>query len=129
MDQGSLVEGQIEDGRKLIDQLSQEGLEVTAAFWMKQDGRWRFYVGSSAVDRLGLREPYGHVHSALDKQDFRWLSGLDVYLLPASDPIVKGVLDVLRRYPIHLVAHYPDYRLGNAFIEDAYLYELPMIAG
>ena len=128
MDQGSLAVGQIEEGRKLIDCLSQAGMEVTAAFWMKEEGRWRFFVGSGDVDRLGLREPYGHVHDVFDHRDFRWMSRSDVYLLPANDPIVKDVLQVLRRYPIHSVAHYPDYRLGDVFIEDAWLYE-PMIAG
>ena len=36
MDQGTLVEMQIEDGQLLIDRLAEDGVAVTAAFWAKE---------------------------------------------------------------------------------------------
>jgi hypothetical protein len=50
MDQDTLIEKQIDDGAKFVDKLSREGVEVTAAFWLKasDDSQWYFYIASPA---------------------------------------------------------------------------------
>ena len=62
-----LVVDQIEDGRKLIEQLASDGFDVTVAFWVRfqfeEDGPW-FYIVSKTVDKEGLHAAYLAVHDS-----------------------------------------------------------------
>ena len=58
MDQGPLVEPQIDDGFKLIKKLAAAGCDVAAAFWVKEheygDGRWALLSGVEELRREGV---------------------------------------------------------------------------
>jgi hypothetical protein len=124
MDQSTLVEGQIEEGRSVLEQLTRAGFDVTAALWMKEEGQWRFLIATSEIDRRGLREAYGIIYDLFSKsQDLRWLTIFDFNLIPPGDPIAKDVLDILHRYPARIATHYSGAKHGNVSIEGAYLYE------
>ena len=55
MDQGPLVSEQIEDGKRLLQRLAEDGATITAACWLKESesGRWYLYVASSLVGKGG----------------------------------------------------------------------------
>jgi hypothetical protein len=55
MAQGSLVERQIQDGQRLIDRLTREGVAVTAACWAQESesGQWFLYVVTPLVGEEG----------------------------------------------------------------------------
>src|SRR5262245_39407751 len=65
MDQGTLVEMQIDNGNRLLDQLVEEGVPVAAAAWLKEsdDGQWFLYIATPLVDEGGAtKEAYRHVN-------------------------------------------------------------------
>jgi hypothetical protein len=45
MDTELLVESQVDDGRRLVNQVVSDGTEVSAAFWVKtsEEGLWHLY--------------------------------------------------------------------------------------
>ena len=51
MDTIALVDNQIDDGQRLLDGLSEEGIVVRAACWVKpaEEDRWSMYIAGAAV--------------------------------------------------------------------------------
>ncbi|HEX8203659.1 MAG TPA: hypothetical protein VF590_24495 [Isosphaeraceae bacterium] len=138
MAQEPLVEGQIDDGRKLIERLSQNQFDVTAAFWAKdrEDGQWLLYIASKVVDDKGLLAAYKHANETIRAMpDLRWIDDFELKLIGATHPMTKDALDILARYPAGLRTRYPgtiSYRgsqLGNASIDQAYIYETAYAPG
>jgi len=70
MDTESLVENLIDDGQKLIEEVSQRGFSVTAAFWLKasEDDRWYFYLVSPVAGETGLLLPTSLRIASLPRQ-------------------------------------------------------------
>ncbi len=60
MDQATLVEHQIDDVPKLIDQLKMDHFDVKAAFWLytSEAGQWFLYLVADVVDQKGITEAY-----------------------------------------------------------------------
>lgn len=127
MDTDTLVEDQIEDGRKLIDLLAQKDLDVTAACWVKtsEEGRWFFYITSKLVEEEGLAAAYRKVYGVLQLIESTWVSMSDVKLIGRGNPIAKDVLDIYRRYPARIPTRYRRPELGDVAIEEAYIYPKP----
>jgi hypothetical protein len=120
----------IEDGQKLIDQLSRSGFEMAAAFWLKptEGGGWRFYIVSPLADREGLRAAFAQVHPVLKAMSPPFgISPLDVWLLEASSPLAKDILNLYKS--AHSSRGRPiqcgDVWLGRMNVDEAYLYPLP----
>jgi hypothetical protein len=55
VDQSTLVEDQIDDGRRFVERFAADGHSVQAAFWVKtaEEGLWFLYVATDLVDREG----------------------------------------------------------------------------
>lgn len=133
MDTDTLVKERIDDFGKLVKQLSQDGFEVMAAFWIKttHDGRWRFYIVSPLVDTLGLTQAYGRLFPLIRKMSpLLSIDPLEVRLIGPTEPLARDVLDAHKRvpgpreYPIRWRGTW----LGGRGIEDAYFYPLPTVA-
>jgi hypothetical protein len=129
MDTAALVEDQIEDGRKLIEQLVCDGFDVTVAFWVRfqfeEDGPW-FYIVSETVDRDGLHAAYRAVHESIQRIRAPWgpwISVSDVgelKLVGMNDPLAKQVLAFRDRYPSKY--RFRGANIGNQFVEELYIY-------
>jgi hypothetical protein len=125
MDQGALVEGQVDEGRKLIERLSRSHFDVTAALWIKdgEEGQWLLYIASKVVDDKGLRAAYKDFHAAIETGELFWIDTFDLRLIGVADPITKDVLDIFRRHPARIPTRYRGPQLGNLAIDQAYIYE------
>ena len=68
MDQGTLVEAQIDDGRRFVERFAADGNPVQAAFWVKtaEEGLWFLYVVTEIIDRDGPAAAYRAVHASLE---------------------------------------------------------------
>src|SRR5947209_16263480 len=102
MDTTTLVEKRIDDGWKLVEELSQRGFEVTAAFWLQasDNGKWYFYLVSPVVDAQGIREAYRQLHAPVQAlPQPLCIDPLEIHLIGPSHPIVKDVLAIHRRAP------------------------------
>jgi hypothetical protein len=123
---GTLVENQIDDGRKLLDRLAEAGFVVRAACWLKpvEVDRWSLYIATPAVDEKGPLKAYGQVIPVLESLGDEWITSSDVTLVGAKHPIVKEALDILRRYPHRTPIRPPRSVLGGIPIEEVYVYPL-----
>ena len=133
MDPEPLVDSQIEDGRKLIEELPRRGFDAAAAFWVKtyDDDRWRYYVVSPVADTAGVTEAYGQLLPLIRAmpQPFG-IDPLKVKVIGPSHPIAQEVLAILSRTPAPpgRPIRWTGISLGRVSIEGAYLYPLPATA-
>lgn len=87
-----LVEQQIEDGRKLLEQLDAEPFPrrfpVSAALWYywPEAERWRLVIVSPVADRKGPNYGYTRIQEALSKVKTSSLSLDDITLVGMRDP-------------------------------------------
>ncbi|MBY0526347.1 MAG: hypothetical protein K2R98_23335 [Gemmataceae bacterium] len=124
MDQGTLVENQIDDGARVVNKLRETGFDVIAAWWMKtsEEGQWFLYIASHEVDRKGIAAAYRAIHTVMGSLGRLWVDRFEVKLVNPQNPITKDVLDILARYPAASATRYGGKRLGNVSIDDSYLY-------
>ncbi len=131
MDQAILVSYQLDDGQRLIEQLSRNGMPVAGAFWLKanQETRWYFYVITSMVDKDGIHAAYRRLVEVVQKmpQPF-WIDPLEVKLIGPSDAQAKDVQAVVRGKLPGRPFRYGDIWLGGQVIDDAFLYAPPTVA-
>jgi hypothetical protein len=133
MDSTTLVSDLVKDGKKIIEQLPQDGFEVTAAFWLKraEDGRWRFYIISPVAESERINEAYSRLIPLIRRMpELEWLDPLEVRLIGPNDAIAKDVLAVHASplYPKSRPIRWHGWKLGNVSVEGAYLYPLPAAA-
>jgi hypothetical protein len=129
MDTAPLVDNQIEDGRKLVEQLGRDGFDVTIAFWVRfqfeDDGPW-FYIVSKTVDMEGLHSAYARVHDSIPRIQPPWgpyISVSDIgelKLVGVNDPLAKEVLAIRNRYPGR--SRFRGANIANQVLEELYIY-------
>jgi hypothetical protein len=125
MDPFTLVDREIEDGGKLLEQLRQEGIDVTAACWIKadEDEQWYLYIATPLVDDPGPAVAYRRIYSSIKSMTKPFsIEPLRVKLVGANNPVAKAVLDVNQKYPAAPPPRYLRTRLGGINIEAAYVY-------
>src|SRR5260370_42378433 len=97
MAQAALVEMQIKEGQTLIDRLTHEGIEVTAAAWVKESesGDWYLYLATPLVSEGGRKGPaYRRVNTVIremEKEGF----GMDPFekkVVGPHDPIARDMV-------------------------------------
>lgn len=130
MDKSTLVESQVRDGQKLVEQLAQLGFPMTAAFWLKidPDSRWKLHIASPAVRSEGSRKAYIRVNRVIRQMPPPFaVEPLDMQLDEPKDPFAVDVRTIQQRYPDHgPISH--GGLLGGVGIEGALIYPLPVTA-
>ena len=127
MDQGTLVGMQIEDGQRLIDLLTKNGVPVIAAFWAKESesGEWFLYLATPLVGPDGATRPcYRRVNGLIremQKAPF-WIDPLEIKLIGPHDPISKAVTALGDRYQGRSPTRFRGNRLGDLTVDEAYIY-------
>jgi hypothetical protein len=126
MDQGTLVEKQIEDGQRLIDRLVGEGVAVTAAGWVKESesGQWFLYLVTPLVSKdVATRPAYRRVNAVLRRmpQPF-WIDPLEIKVVAPDSPVGEALRDLQQRCPGPSPIRYGGTHLGGLGIEGAYVY-------
>jgi hypothetical protein len=130
MDQGTLVENQIDDGAKVVEKLRESGFDIVAAWWMKEseEGLWFLYLASKEVNEKGIKAAYRTIHTVMAGLGQLWVDRFEVKLVGPENPIAKDVLGILARYPGRLPTRYGGKRLGNVSVDDSYIYPQPVTA-
>jgi hypothetical protein len=133
VDTTTLVSDLVEDGRRIVEQLLQDGFEVTAAFWLKkaEDGQWYFYIVSPVAEASRLNEAYSRLFSLIRRMpEPHWIDPLEVRLLGPNQPMAQDVLAIYSRAggPAASPIRWGGTMLGNVSVDGAYLYPLPAAA-
>src|SRR4051794_1645877 len=92
MDQATLVESDIQAGRRLVQALDAAGFPVTAALWLffAEEGVWRLVIASPRVAEMGPRAAYTEIQGVIRS------AGIDLPLpqvtaVPPDDPLVLAL--------------------------------------
>jgi hypothetical protein len=130
MDTNTLVKDLIEDGRKIVEQLPQDGFEVTAAFWLKpaEDEQWYSYIVSQVAERERMNDAYRQLYTLIRRMPQPlWIDALAVKLIGPNHPIARDILTIHHRAPGTKVSpiRWGGEQVGNVRVEGAYLHPLP----
>ncbi len=126
MDQATLVNEQIQDGRRFLERLGAEGVPVTAAAWVKKSegGPWFFYMVTPLVtEEAGKAPAFRRVGPLIYQmpQPF-WVDPLEIAVVAPDSAVGKAIRDVAGRRPGPVPTPYGSVRLGNLSIDGAYVY-------
>lgn len=124
MDAIALVADQIDDGRRLLDRLDDDGLDIRAACWVKpsDEGRWWLYIATPAVDELGAIAAYRRVFTVLRSLNDISVVDSDIKLVGIDHPVAQDVHFFQQRFPGRKLAPPQFQLLGTIPIEEAYIY-------
>jgi hypothetical protein len=124
VDQSTLVEDQIEDGRQFIEQFVIDGNPVQAAFWVKtdDDGLWFLYLVTDIFVSQGPAKTYRIVHESLQKVRDLSISSSEIKAVSPDNPIAKEVLALMARYPNRSANRYPGNVMRTIPVEQIYVY-------
>lgn len=125
----SLVESDIESGRRLLDELKNIDADflVQAAFWFFRPEvlEWRLFIATPLVNQRGPASAYTDVQFALRSLPGpSWISIQDVSVVSPEDKLVKVI-----RKAVHIPIGANGVRLArtrvdDTYIEDAYVYRV-----
>lgn len=123
----TLVIEQIEDGMRLLTQLSAADLDIRAAFWAKphDDDRWSLYFATSAVNSLGSLGAYRVIFEQLRKLGSTWFSSSDVKVIDEKADIAVTISEIQRRFPDATRLQQP--LLNELPFEEVYIYPLSTV--
>jgi hypothetical protein len=124
VDQSTLVDNQIDDGRRFIERFAADGNPVQAAFWVKtaEDGLWFLYVATELIDRVGPAAAYRAVHASLRRLGESWVSSSEIKVVSPSNPIARDVLAIMARHPGRLATRFGAKMLGSMAVDQVYIY-------
>ena len=99
MDQAALVEHQIDDVPRLIDELKRDNFDVTAALWLytSEADQYFLYLVSDVVDRKGITEAYKLVYNAMRRLTNLSINRFEVKLVSPDNPVAKAVINFLSK--------------------------------
>jgi hypothetical protein len=126
MDQATLVEHEIVDATRLVDLLKQDNFDVKAAFWLytSEADQWFLYIASDVVKQKGGIEAYKAVFRTMRQMPDLLIDRFQVKLVAPDKPVAKAIIDFQSKRPARLPTRIRATNLGEAYIEDAYIYNI-----
>jgi hypothetical protein len=127
MDQGALVNEQIEAGAKFLAEF-QAFRPIQTAFWLKdsEERFWWLYVASEQISDKNIDVAYGEVVKvahALKEPNFDMMR---VKLIGKKHPLAKAAAELRQRYPAGGPLRIQNQFFGDLFIEEVYVYPAPV---
>lgn len=119
-----LVEEKLTFGRRLLNQLAREGLEVTVAFWARTvyDEKWRLYIASPGVNADRTYTAFGFLRRALAHCPDVEIADGEVRQIDASESFAQEALSYQPERGSYKPYRYKDRRLGDTSIDGCYIY-------
>jgi hypothetical protein len=125
MDQTTLVDEQIADGKRLLDRFREAGFPVTIAgwIWASERGRWHLYVASPVVEDEGIGAAYLRIHALVRQMPQPFSIGpFDVKAIRPKAPLAEAMLDLHRRHPGRSFFPFGGSQFGGVEVEGVYIY-------
>jgi hypothetical protein len=125
MDQEPLVNLFVEEGRRLIERLVEEGVPVKAAGWLHEvyDRTWFLYIATPLVsedgDTLGAYRRIGAVMRGAPEP---FIGPFEIKVVNPHEPVGLAMQDLQRRYPGRPLIYFRGPSLGGVIVEGAYIY-------
>ncbi len=121
----TLVDRDIERGRRLLEELDREQFPIVAAFWLynAQSDYWRLFLASPISDQQGPLVTYRIIREALQKlpeQDR--VSVFDVTAANTKDVVVEAIRKFVRTGPGTAEIRLTQSSANGVYIDDALVY-------
>ncbi len=127
MDQTTLVDRNIKDGKEIVQNLDKEGLFFPIAMWffLPNSNEWRLFFGKEDVNEIGKRDYYKKIKRVLDKSTPK--SGItlnDISVISTKDEIAKLVKVAVRTGRKISGIRFTGNVVNGRLISDAYIYRV-----
>ncbi len=123
MDKKTLVNTDIKDGQKLVRELENQGLPISAAMWLKRadEGTWRLYISTPDVEAHG---PIA-VYNLVDKIIRKVTSNLVLDNVVAANTTNHFINSVARKFrDTSSAASVSNSIFDDVPVEDAFVYKV-----
>jgi hypothetical protein len=131
MDKTTLVERDFLDGEILIKELDKTRFNVHSAFWLynTEEDNWRLIIASKVADFSSPKKAYSHIKRVLKSLEMKGRKlgfSLDnISVVSPHHPLIRILSVALSTQPDAVVGRrFSRNRIGNSFIEDAYIYRI-----
>lgn len=120
---------QIDAGRWLAQEFA-ASFPLAAVFWRKEaeEGRWFLYLASEQIDDTNFHLGHREVNRLLRGRPSIWLDRFQVKVVGTADPVVKAMIAWQVKHPSPLGTRIGGTLLGGKYVEEAYIYPLPIAA-
>jgi hypothetical protein len=136
MGSDALVMDELDNGRKLIEQLIQDGFDIHLAFWVKETyaGQWFLYLASPMVESPGPTAAYRLVLPIVDRMPELGIDPFSIKLVGLNDSMTTAARKALRSpasdhppgtRPVRTnqgMSRYDGSSLGGVDIDGAFIY-------
>lgn len=124
MDQNPLVDVRIEDGRRLLAELTGDSFEISVAFWTltQEHEPWEFYIVLAKLGSPSLVEAIRAVYSALLRCPSQSIALSEVRVVEPTNPLAKNVASLRDRFPASLPTRCSGRAIGDPTIHEIYIY-------
>jgi hypothetical protein len=120
-----LTREMIEQGAEFVRALEQDGVTILAAFWFleAEAGRWRLFIATPDINRIGWQELYGLAHPIRDRlAPEPAFNTYDIGILWPTHSIFRTVADLVTTGP-ELGGQRFTNQIGNGeLVDDVYVY-------
>lgn len=127
MVKAALVEKDIDEGKRLIEELDKTDFQVQAALWfyLVDSDEWRLLVASPFVEKEGPRKSYNFIQTVLAKlSPPSEISVKDISVISPSNDLIKLIRSAIRIGPGISGIRFTRNVINNTLIEDAYIYRI-----
>jgi hypothetical protein len=126
MDTKLLVEKNIKEGKKLLENLDAHEYHVNAALWFfdQNSDTWKYIVSTPKVDKEGTLKVYKEIQNLLQesKQD---IALKDISVVSPTNSLVRVLQSAISTAPKGISGiRFSRNTINNFFIEDAYIYRI-----
>jgi hypothetical protein len=120
----------LDAGRKLTRLLAQSGLQLAWSFWLysSEANEWRLNLVTPLVDSEGPKRVYAMIREITSASNDPSLILLNISVQGMQDPYVKAFEAEDLQYDLKAANIEPRLsrqRVGDLFVEDAVLYQIP----
>jgi hypothetical protein len=129
VDKTTLVERDFQDGEILIKELDKAHINVHSAFWLydSEADHWRLIIASTAADFASPKKAYTHIQNVLKSMGKTGVSvGFsleNISVISPNDPFINILNKAIKTGPKDISGiRFSRNRIGNSYIEDAYIY-------
>jgi len=126
MDQTALVSFDIENGKRVITALEQDGVTPDVALWavLPEYEDWRLVIASRALDGLSLLESYSLINAAMRKAGMTFLTEPTIFFCRMDEPFIEALRETFAvagdTYGMRLGGQ----KFGNQYVEEAFVYRI-----
>lgn len=125
---GTLVNFDIENGKKVIDALDQDGKGPDVALWAKLPDyeNWRLVIASHRLDKMPEFSGYTEIIEAMDKAGLSVERQPSIFVRPMDSPMIQALrstsifASAAGTYGMRLGGQV----FGDKYLEDAFVYRI-----